>query len=367
MAVLRESSNDLFWTVYTLFDGSDRLKETMRLIQDYYSLLELENSMEDGDLAFPVTNAAALPASQDDESQVSQNLLEAQGMKIEFKNVSMQYPENSSYALKNVSFVIPAGATVILVGSNGSGKTTTVSLLSRLLDPTAGEILIDDVPVKRYKVQTLRHAQAILRQDYKHFPLSLTENIAIGDPNWFEDEAHAGTNAKATDIAKMTEEKVMRAAKMGDAAEIVEDVRLEYLKKRNGFLAMVNNHELAGTANVLIQEQEKKEAKLEKEKESGGTISGWDIMINPVKTWSGSWLSKDSLLKSMSDGIEKKLQLSGGQWQRLALARLFMKAEGDKIRMICADEPSAALDPRAEHGAFPFRLCSFPSFLCRWF
>jgi ABC-type multidrug transport system fused ATPase/permease subunit len=319
----------------------------MRLIQDYYNVLELENAMKDGDLDFPIVRAAALPASQDHESQVSQILPEAQGMKIEFKNVSIQYPGTSSYALKNVSFAIPAGATVILVGANGSGKTTTVSLLSRLLDPTSGEILIDDVPVKQYKVQTLRRAQAILRQEYKHFPLSLTENIAIGDPNWLEDKL----NAKAD--TKTIGERVMKAAEMGGAAEIVEEIRLEYIQKRKDFLAVVNNRESNPTSDIPIKGEEK-EAKPEKENKANDVESGWNIMVTPVKTWTGSWLPKGSILKDISEGVEKKLQLSGGQWQRLALARLFMRAEGDKIRMICADEPSAALDPRAEYGASHF-------------
>ncbi|KAG9043686.1 hypothetical protein FS842_001733, partial [Serendipita sp. 407] len=162
LTVMRETAQSVLWTIWRLFDRDDSLNKGLRFLRDYYSLLEMKNDLLDGLIPYPAKES-----------------LELQGMKIEFRNVSMKYPKSNKFALRNVSFTIPAGATVILVGENGSGKTTTVSLLSRLFDATSGEILIDDRPISDYQVQTLREAQAILRQGYQHFPFSIKENIGI--------------------------------------------------------------------------------------------------------------------------------------------------------------------------------------------
>jgi energy-coupling factor transporter ATP-binding protein EcfA2 len=299
-------------------------------------------------------------------------------MKIEFKNVSMKYPQSTSYALKNVSFTIPAGATVILVGANGSGKTTTVSLLSRLMDPTSGEILVDDIPIKQYQVQTIRDAQAVLRQNYQHFPFSIKENIGMGDPNWSNDDF--GTEEER-------EEKIMRAAKMGGADEIIKEIRglndkrlkvfedatingtkgghQHFLDAFHQSIPNTSGDKSSTSSNAAMKLFKASEKDIDK-KANGSTNtdgdvkpeesrgSGWDVNVTPVRTWEGSWQIYGSKLGEMSEDIEKSIELSGGQWQRMALARLFMRAEGEKIRLICTDEPSAALDPLAEFGEYPF-------------
>jgi len=321
---MRESANSFAWTIWRLFDKDNSLSEKIRFIQDYYSLLELENAMKDGLTPYPARDA-----------------IEFEGMKVEFRNVSMKYPQSNSFALRNVSFTIPAGSTVILVGANGSGKTTTVSLLSRLLDVTSGEILIDDRPIASFQVQTLRDAQAILRQKYQHFPFSIRENIGMGDPNWLQGKGEAGLTSKI-------DERVLRAATLGGADEIIEEIsgmdkkRADALKKlesksdksrRMAPLAISKSQPLDIEENASTEER-----------------SGWDVNVTPPTTWEGSWQLRGSKLADMSEEVEKVLELSGGQWQRLALARLFMRAELDHIRLVCTDEPSAALDPKAEFG-----------------
>ncbi|KAG8756280.1 hypothetical protein FRC14_003205 [Serendipita sp. 396] len=312
---MRETAQSVLWTIWRLFDRDDSLNKGLRFLRDYYSLLEMKNDLLDGLLPYPAKES-----------------LELQGMKIEFKNVSMKYPKSKKFALRNVSFTIPAGATVILVGENGSGKTTTVSLLSRLFDATSGEILIDDRPISDYQVQTLREAQAILRQGYQHFPFSIKENIGIGDPTWKEGQDDPATAGKI-------EDRIMAAAKLSGAMEVIEDVQSKDEKRKAGIKSFHSLH--SGNTD-----------KKEKGMIDGERVTGWDTNVTPVETWDGSWQSKGSKLSEISDEVEKSLELSGGQWQRLALARLFMRAQREQVRLVCTDEPSAALDPRAEYDIF---------------
>jgi len=171
------------------------------------------------------------------------------------------------------------------VGSNGGGKSSTVSLLSRLFDPTSGEILIDNKPLKDYIMSDIREAQAILRQDYQHFPFSIAENIAIGRPGSDDPDA------------------VRQAAQLADAQDLIEE-------------------------------------------------RGYEANVKPVKTLDTGWELMGSDLEQESKGVEKPIELSGGQWQRLALARLFMRAASERVRLVVADEPSASLDPKVEYGTW---------------
>ncbi|PVF98309.1 P-loop containing nucleoside triphosphate hydrolase protein [Serendipita vermifera] len=338
LTVLRESTNSFAWTLYRLFYGDNTINEKVLFIKDYYGLLEMENEMKDGEITYP-----------------PEETKEQDGMRVEFKNVSMKYPHSENFALKNVSFTIPAGSTVILVGANGSGKTTTVSLLSRLLDISSGEILIDDKPISAYRATSLRESQAVLRQGYQHFPFSVRENIGMGDPNWLD-------LSRQPDQARHIEERIMRAAKMGGADEIMEDIKTMDKKRKDAFkklkiesqsswLGGLSVHGPSDTNTPPNEKTDANERKGDVTPEEEKT-EGWDANVNPVMTWEGSWQLRGSKLSDMSEEIEKNIELSGGQWQRLALARLFMRADREQVRLICTDEPSAALDPRAEFDVF---------------
>jgi ABC-type multidrug transport system fused ATPase/permease subunit len=78
--------------------------------------------------------------------------------------------------------VIKPGQLVVIVGTNGSGKSSTIKLLTRLFDPTNGEICFDGQPLPSYKLNDIRNSIAILRQDHPVLPLSLRENVAFGLP-----------------------------------------------------------------------------------------------------------------------------------------------------------------------------------------
>ena len=122
-----------------------------------------------------------------DEFMTSADVMEDTGKEvledvadIEFRNVSFSYPNTANKALDNVSFFVKGGSKVIIVGSNGAGKTTIVKLLLRLYDPDEGDILINGKSIKDYAVIQLRKAFFVLFQDYSIYPFSIKENVSVG-------------------------------------------------------------------------------------------------------------------------------------------------------------------------------------------
>lgn len=88
--------------------------------------------------------------------------------------------EEPSDAVTNVSFEIPDGSLVLIVGNDHAGKTRICSLIQRLEEPSAGEILIDDKPIAEYDVASLREAMACVAQDEEMYPLPLWQNMTVG-------------------------------------------------------------------------------------------------------------------------------------------------------------------------------------------
>jgi ATP-binding cassette subfamily B multidrug efflux pump len=97
---------------------------------------------------------------------------------LSFANVEMKYPAGA--ALKNVNLEIPAGETVAIVGHTGSGKSTLVSLIPRLIDPTRGEVLLDGVNLRDLDPEWLRRQIGFVPQETFLFSATLAENIAWG-------------------------------------------------------------------------------------------------------------------------------------------------------------------------------------------
>jgi ATP-binding cassette subfamily B protein len=126
--------------------------------------------------------------------------------RVTFENVSYQYDERRP-ALRNVSFDVPPGTCVGIMGTTGSGKTTLLKLLTRLHDPTSGRILIDGVDIRDYRLADLRNQFAIVLQDSILFSTSIAENIAYARPEAAEaDIIAAARAAHAHDfITRMTD------------------------------------------------------------------------------------------------------------------------------------------------------------------
>jgi ATP-binding cassette subfamily B protein len=99
---------------------------------------------------------------------------------IEFRDVSFRYPGTERYVLRALSFRVPAGATVAIVGPTGSGKSTVVQLLTRTYDPTGGEVRVDGIPVSLWPLERLRAAVAVVPQDTFLFSTTIEENLALG-------------------------------------------------------------------------------------------------------------------------------------------------------------------------------------------
>jgi ATP-binding cassette subfamily B protein len=183
---------------------------------------------------------------------------------FEFKNVSFHYPGNPRLVLNNVSFKLEPSSRIALVGENGQGKTTIVKLLTRLYDPTAGQILLDGVDLREYDLDDLRKEIGVIFQDFTRYEMSASENIAVGQ-----------------------------------------------IEERN------NQFRIRSAANKSLAERVIR--KLPK---------GYD--------------------QTLGSRFEGAVDLSGGEWQKMALARAYLR----DAQVLILDEPTAALDARSEHEVF---------------
>ena len=100
---------------------------------------------------------------------------------IEFKNVSFKYPDAEEYVLRNISFKANKGDTIAFIGSTGSGKSTLVNLVVRFYDVTEGEILVDGINIKDYKLEYLYKLIGYVPQKAVMFNGTVNSNIAYGD------------------------------------------------------------------------------------------------------------------------------------------------------------------------------------------
>jgi ATP-binding cassette subfamily B protein len=207
-------------------------------------------------------NLLALPQPLSIVSQP--RLVPALTLGIELRNVSFRYTPQHPWVLRNVNMHIPAGKCVALVGVNGAGKTTLVKLLTRLYEPTEGQILWNGVDIGEFDPRDLRLRIGVVLQDYMRYALTAKENIGLGNVQCIED----------MDLIEL-------AARKAGIHEAIQNLPETY------------------------------------------------------QTTLSRWLVEDDI------GVD----LSSGQWQRVALARVFMR----DASMLILDEPTAALDAQAEY------------------
>ena len=100
---------------------------------------------------------------------------------IEFRNVSFRYPGVDRYVLRDVNLKFEHSESVVLVGLNGAGKSTLIKLLTRLYDPTEGEIYLDGEDIRKYDVKALYNMFGIIFQDFGRYADTISENIKYGD------------------------------------------------------------------------------------------------------------------------------------------------------------------------------------------
>ena len=123
---------------------------------------------------------------------------------VEFKNVSFKYPDAEEYLLKNISFKANKGETVAFIGSTGSGKSTLVNLIVRFYDVTDGEILVDGINVKDYKLETLYNKIGYVPQKAVIFNGTVNSNISYGKS-----------------LKKITDQKIKESALVAQASEFI--------------------------------------------------------------------------------------------------------------------------------------------------
>jgi len=148
--------------------GSDfhLYQESVAAANRLITVLDTESKIVDGDLNFENTGLKN---------------------KISFEGVNFAY-DNRATTLVDLDLTIPANQTTAFVGSTGSGKTTLIKLLLRFYDVDKGQILLDDINLKRFKLQDLREAIGFVSQDVYMFHGTVYENIAFGKPDARRDE-----------------------------------------------------------------------------------------------------------------------------------------------------------------------------------
>jgi ATP-binding cassette, subfamily B, bacterial len=183
---------------------------------------------------------------------------------FEFRNVSFAYPGTERRVLKNFNFHLAPGERIALIGENGQGKTTIVKLITRLYDPTEGQILLDGVDLREYSLDDLHQEMGVIFQDFMRYEMTARENIAVG----------------RIEIPH-TEEEIQHAA---------------YKSLAEGVVAKMAH--------------------------------GYDQMLG----------------RRFEGGVD----LSGGEWQKIALARAYLR----DAQLLILDEPTAALDAKSELEVF---------------
>jgi ATP-binding cassette, subfamily B, bacterial len=183
---------------------------------------------------------------------------------IEFRDVSFRYPGNSRLILDHINFTLHTGERLALIGENGQGKTTIVKLITRLYDPTGGEILLDGIDLREYDLEDLHREIGVIFQDFMRYEMTARENIAVG--------------------------------------------RIEELN---------NTELLKGAARKSMADET-----------IGRLALGYDQMLG----------------RRFEQGVD----LSGGEWQKVALARAYLR----DAQLLILDEPTASLDARSEFEVF---------------
>jgi len=153
---------------------------------------------------------------------------------IEFSEVKFSYVEGKD-ALKSVSFKIPSGKTVALVGHSGGGKSTIMNLILRFYDPQGGEVKLDGYDIRNLTVKSLRSSMSVVNQEVMLFDDTVLENIRYGKED-------------------ATEEQIIRAAKLAEADEFISELPERYHSKvgQNGIRLSGGQRQRIAIARAIL-------------------------------------------------------------------------------------------------------------------
>lgn len=128
---------------------------------------------------------------------------------IHFRNVSFKYEDSEEWVLKDINFSVNKGEIIALVGPSGGGKSTLVDLIPRFYDPTEGSIVLDEVDIRNYTLQSLRAKMGIVTQETFLFNTTIRENIAYG-------------------LTDCPNDKIIEAAKTANAHNFIMEMPQQY-------------------------------------------------------------------------------------------------------------------------------------------
>ncbi len=149
--------------ITSYFQVFSDIKYNTPFVDDYLAYFDIPSKMYLGTI--PVEKRAFCDGGDND-------------YEIEFRNVSFKYPGADTYALYNVNMKFKVGERLAVVGMNGSGKSTFIKLMSRLYDPTDGEILLNGIQIHKYNYDEYLSLFSVVFQDFKLFSFSLGQNVA---------------------------------------------------------------------------------------------------------------------------------------------------------------------------------------------
>jgi ATP-binding cassette subfamily B protein len=238
-AIQQASSN-----IQQVFSTLSSIADQALFLTDLLAFFEMEPTIRSKPLALPAPH----PISRG----------------FEFRNVSFRYPGSSRLVLNRLNFHLRPGERVALIGENGQGKTTIVKLITRLYDPSEGQVLLDGVDLREYSLGSLYNEIGVIFQDFMRYEMTARENIAVGQVQ----ELH--------DLVRLQD-----AARKSLADEVIARLPQQY---------------------------------------------------------------EQMLGRRFEGGVD----LSGGEWQKIALARAYLR----DAQVLILDEPTAALDARSEFEVF---------------
>lgn len=204
----------LIWTGALKVDSGALTQGQIIALYGYLSQILVE-LMKLANLIVTVTRSIAAGNRVEEIAEISEEDIsgdkfpEDTDISVEFKNVSLCYDGASDNSLENISFSVPKGYTVGIIGGTGSGKTSLVNLIPGFYKPTSGNILINGVDINKISVKNLRENIGIVPQKSVLFKGTVRENILWGNRHASDDEIlSALKTAQALDVVSSKDEKL---------------------------------------------------------------------------------------------------------------------------------------------------------------
>lgn len=158
---------------------------------------------------------------------------------LEFKNVSFKYPDSEEYVLKDISFKVGKGETLAFIGATGCGKSTLINLIPRFYDVTEGEVLVNGVNVKDYKLKDLHNRIGYVSQRAVMFSGTVESNITLGDY-----------------IYEPTERDMLEALEIAQAKDFVKDTDLSKTIEQGGLNVSGGQKQRLSIARAVLRKPE---------------------------------------------------------------------------------------------------------------